>query len=385
MTMLLTLFFCEILLNFFDLPPKKSPLRSFQGAFVKYHHLCDLDSFQDLVEGGYIQGEAGKFYSNKFTGYSDTSQEDVLKKAHHFFKRYKDYHRVFVLGDSFAYGWRADPGKGVVDLLHATGAAHQVAYYNSSIPGFGQNNQLRALEAYYNIINPKSVLLFFFLNDFEDNLVPVDRNLKFPGEIIINRYEIIKAPEGVSVRRMDLDEVFDSYKAMLHCPLQKRHFSLKDYIREVFFKKTRIGMMTYLFLHRMKINFFQKDTEAIDMPDNKIYGVGKTKKYLSAIKEFCDRHGMTLHVILIPDLLPQDQGVIKSEVYLKAVEIFDEIEQEVLEPIHFLQKEDYYGENDWNYFDNHWNNQGHAKVAEFLREKLWNSLESKKLDREKQK
>lgn len=80
--------------------------------------------------------------------------------------------RILVLGDSFAFGGSADLGKSFVETVEARFA--EAVVWNTGIPGAGTNQALMSYEVYAPLLEPQLTILAFYMNDFDDNMMPVD-------------------------------------------------------------------------------------------------------------------------------------------------------------------------------------------------------------------
>ena len=80
--------------------------------------------------------------------------------------------RILALGDSFTYGEAADIGKSYVETIEANVGSSVV--WNTGIFGVGTNQALAAFHMFAPELKPHLTIYGFYVNDFFDNLFPVD-------------------------------------------------------------------------------------------------------------------------------------------------------------------------------------------------------------------
>jgi len=85
--------------------------------------------------------------------------------------------RVLLLGDSFTYGAAAvyNHRDGFADVLQKElEKTRPTLVWNTGIPGIGQKQELHLLKRYFPMLTPQIVILGFCMNDFYDNLYPME-------------------------------------------------------------------------------------------------------------------------------------------------------------------------------------------------------------------
>ncbi|MDP3921732.1 MAG: hypothetical protein Q8R76_13115, partial [Candidatus Omnitrophota bacterium] len=209
------------------------------------------------------------------------------------------------------------------------------------------------------------VLLAFYQNDFMDNLTPVDRYVRFPPDIWIQRYEVIIDDKNASVRKRSQDEIFRIYQKMIGCPEKQAELPLKDAIREQVVYKTRLGTQLYILLHKIKKRILGNQQEA---GSEGKYTV--TRNYVAQMDAFLKQREAPFYVLVIPDVTPADKLLSKSKEYLTAVQLFRELDLATLEPFEIFAIDDYVRYTNTGSFDDHWNNNGHHKMFTFIRDCL---------------
>ena len=98
--------------------------------------------------------------------------------------------RILMLGDSFTFGLYADIGKSYVETIEAN--FPQSIVWNTGIPGAGTHQALALFQEYAPVLQPHLTILGFFINDFGDNVLPIDLRLWLAledGRIFMRRYD----------------------------------------------------------------------------------------------------------------------------------------------------------------------------------------------------
>ena len=98
-------------------------------------------------------------------GFSDTD-DFVVQDG------YDEHFRILIMGDSFTQGFSADIGKSFVETLE--GALPDIVVWNTAISGQGTNQAVATFDAFAAQLQPQLSILGFYMNDFRDNLVPID-------------------------------------------------------------------------------------------------------------------------------------------------------------------------------------------------------------------
>jgi len=80
--------------------------------------------------------------------------------------------RVITLGDSFTFGLSADAGHSFVDVIEANLPGSIV--WNTGISGIGTRQALASFAAFAPLLKPQIAIYGFYVNDFDDNLLPID-------------------------------------------------------------------------------------------------------------------------------------------------------------------------------------------------------------------
>ena len=85
--------------------------------------------------------------------------------------------RILALGDSFAHGLSADLGKSYVETVEASLPGG--ALWNMGISGTGTSQAVAAFAQFAPQLKPQLAILGFYMNDFGDNLIPLEGRMQF--------------------------------------------------------------------------------------------------------------------------------------------------------------------------------------------------------------
>ena len=122
--------------------------------------------------------------------------------------------RILVLGDSFTYGQQADIGKSYVERIEAGGARRTV--WNTGLIGVGTNQSLAAFHMFAPALKPHLTIYGFYVNDFFDNLFPVDGyflGINANGEIVrLQNYHL--DPWGNATRLEDQSRLYYRWRGV---------------------------------------------------------------------------------------------------------------------------------------------------------------------------
>lgn len=103
-----------------------------------------------------------------------------------------DDFRILALGDSFAFG----QGVNIDDtFLNIIEKQLDVEIIKAGVPAYGQDNQLHYFTTKGITYNPDLVIIFYFLNDNEDNNGNTDRKVAYGNLIQEFRYDSLSDPE----------------------------------------------------------------------------------------------------------------------------------------------------------------------------------------------
>ena len=131
--------------------------------------MCDeggCRSNYDFVAKVCARGEKeGRFCVVNRQGFAD--DEDFVAR-----EDFAERQKILMLGDSFTQGYYADLGSSFVETVEARFA--DVVVWNAGFTSTGTNQAVASFEMLGPILQPDLTVLGFYMNDFIDNLTPVD-------------------------------------------------------------------------------------------------------------------------------------------------------------------------------------------------------------------
>lgn len=289
----------------------------------------------------------GRVCEVNMQGYSDA--DDFLWDD-----RFEDMSRVLLLGDSFTFGMSAEPGKSFAERLDAELSGSVI--WNTGIPGSGTHQALASFTVYAPILEPQLTILGFYVNDFDDNLMPVDSWLNVigpDGKAVAIRLSVIDQWENVIRYDLsDIEYIRSNWKVPPTTEVE-RQLGL-----------TQLGTLLLRLLREPQI---VRATDARFEQRERV-----TRHYLQDLLNSVRQHGSQLLILLIPG--PSD---ISNEGmrYQLARDIVTALEIPFIDPVDLLEvPEDYTPPP-----DDHWSNAGHQKIGGLLADCLTAFFASGKL------
>lgn len=251
--------------------------------------------------------------------------------------------RVLVLGDSFTFGEAADIGHSYVETIEAL--LPDALVWNTGIFGVGSDQELAAFEKFAPILQPDIAILGFYINDFFDNLFPVD------GYLVA----IDEAGEAHKLQQYHMDPWGNASKLDLHEILWYRWRGVEAPANDLerLLGGTRIGSLLVSAVDYVgkQVGLAQRTQEGRK--------VALTREYLRGLQAGASALGSQFLIMLIPSL-PDLQK--PGPEYQQAIKLFEDLEIAYFAPRDLLLAETDYAP-DW-----HWSNAGHQKVGALLAE-----------------
>lgn len=249
--------------------------------------------------------------------------------------------RILALGDSFTFGEDADIGKSYVETLEA-GSSRRVVW-NTGIFGVGTNQALAAFEMFAPVLKPHLTIYGFYVNDFFDNLFPVDGY--FLG--------IDASGDVVTLQKYHLDPWGNVTKLETQSLLYYRWHGVEAPANEFerLLGSTRLGSVF--------ISAIDQLGKQLGIAQRAHFGrqVDLTHGYLRALRDASAAQDSELLIMLIPKKTDLREP---GAEFRQAVNLFEELGISYIMPIEILDAASDYAP-DW-----HWNNAGHQKVGALL-------------------
>lgn len=281
-----------------------------------------------------IGSMSGRYCIVNAQGFHD-SQDFVYRPA------LENQTRILALGDSFTFGEAADIGKSYVETLEAGGSRRVV--WNTGIFGVGTNQALAAFEMFAPVLKPHLTIYGFYVNDFFDNLFPVDGY--FLG--------IDENGDLVTLQKYHLDPWGNVTKLETQSLLYYRWRGVEAPANEFerLLGSTRLGSVF--------ISAIDQLGKQLGIAQITHFGrqVDLTRGYLRALRDASAARDSELLIMLIPKRTDLREP---GAEFRQAVNLFEELGISYIMPIEILDAASDYAP-DW-----HWNNAGHQKVGVLL-------------------
>ena len=252
--------------------------------------------------------------------------------------------RILTMGDSFTFGLSADAGKSYVDTIEST--IPNSVVWNSGISGIGTKQAVASFQAFAPLLKPQIAIYGFYVNDFDDNLLPIDGY--FVGVDEDGR------PIGIRNHRVDkwgnVTKLEQSTAIFYHEHGVDPPSSAVEHMLGL----TRLGS---LLLNAVE-TFGNASGLSLKVRHEKRLAI--TRDQLTTLRDAAAALDSTLLILLIPskDDLREAPGLR----HRTAIELFDELSIAYMNPIDILDlKSDYAPEHDV-----HWNTSGHQKIGNML-------------------
>ncbi len=253
--------------------------------------------------------------------------------------------RVLVLGDSFTFGADADIGKSYVETIEAN--APEAVVWNTGIFGVGTNQALNAFKRFAPDLKPQATLYGFYVNDFFDNLFPVDGYfLGIDADGAVTRLQQYHLDPWGNVTKLDLDRLAYYRGRGIEAPANELERLLGS---------TRLGSIAV-----GAIDYAGKLSGVAQRAQDNLK-VELTRAYLRELRDANIRQGSALLIMLIPSLPDLAEP---GKDYRLALRLFEELKISHFTPLDLLDAQNDYAP-DW-----HWNNAGHQKVGALLNDCL---------------
>ncbi len=252
-----------------------------------------------------------------------------------------DSMRIMMLGDSFTAGYSADIGKSYVETIEAN--LPDAIVWNTAISGTGTNQALASFHAQASSLRPQVTVLGFFMNDYDDNVTPIDsylevRNLETRGLLLMRQYRVdvwgnvikLDHQSDLYYRGHDVDPPASEIKRLIGLTrLGSLALRLVDALGAVFTEDARFNRKVLI-----------------------------TRDFLSELRDATAELNSALLVLLIPSI---DDMEIVSDRYRTAAQLMQELEIPYINPIDILDLADHFPKP-----DEHWNNAGHEKIGALM-------------------
>lgn len=248
--------------------------------------------------------------------------------------------RVLMLGDSFTFGGTASIGNSFVETIETQ--LPNAIVWNTGIPGAGTNQAVASLTAFAPLLKPQIVVLGFYMNDFEDNLYPIDSYFVGVDE---NYY-----PFAIRQYRVDAQGKVSKMDSQTELYYRFHQVDPPSHVLEQLIGTTRLGSLL--------LNTVQATVEIVGTSDGirTRQRTEVTRRYLTQLQDYTKRYNIQFLILLIPRRA--DIGS-PGSAYQNAIDLLEDLNIAYLNPIAHLDViSDYAPEPDI-----HWSTVGHQKIG----------------------
>ena len=220
-----------------------------------------------------------------------------------------------------------------------------LSVWNTAIPGAGTNQAVMSFEVYARILQPQVTILGFYMNDFDDNMMPVDSY--FMGVDAVNF--------PLSIRQYQIDLRGNLIKLDRQSDLYYRYNFVDPPANEFhrLLGTTRLGSIALNAVDAVQQMISKAEGTRVNRR------VEVTREYLADLRDAAIKQETQLLVLLIPR---REDLSGAGPLYQNAVRLVTELEIPFLDPIHVLDSELDYATPP----DVHWSNAGHQKIGAML-------------------
>lgn len=252
--------------------------------------------------------------------------------------------RILTMGDSFTFGLSAAAGKSYVDAIEA--ALPDSVVWNTGISGIGTKQAVASFQAFAPIMKPQIAIYGMYVNDFDDNLLPIDGY--FVGVDAEGR------PIGIRSHRVDqwgnLSELDQATALFYH----ERGVDPPNSAAERLLGLTRLGSLLLNAVETIGHN------SGLSLRARHEKRLATTRESLITLRDEAAALDTALLVLLIPS--KEDLGAGPGLRHRAAIDLFKELTIAYLNPIDALDAKADYAPAD----DVHWNTAGHQKIGAML-------------------
>ncbi len=247
--------------------------------------------------------------------------------------------RILLLGDSFAFGRSADLGKSYAEFL--TNALPEALIWNTGMSGTGTNQAVEAFRHFAPQLKPQLALLGFYMNDFNDNLLPIDswfRVLDAQNRPVSARYYFYDA--WGHVFKSDIETAMRYFGHNVGPPRNGLERAIGI---------TRLGTL----LLRLRDSLATLSGSLVAAQ------IEATSRYLTNLRELAAAQGVELLVLVIPRQTDVDAP---GDQFRAALQLMQDARLPYIDPSPLLDADTDYATGG----DGHWNNAGHQKIGALL-------------------
>ena len=315
-------------------PPHDIPEAPLEGA---PWWICDelgCRFVQEAMAAACENGEmAGRFCTVNRQGFHDAQDFAVGED-------FDERLRILMLGDSYTFGMSADIGQSYVETIEAN--FPEAIVWNTAIPGVGTKQALLSFQTYAPLLQPQMAILGFYMNDFEDNIMPLDLWFWPDRMRFVQQYRF--DDQGNIVKLDSQALYYRAHGAALPANEIQRLVGI-----------TRLGSLA---LRTVDIARPASSPKWLQLSGSEgVFDV--SREYLRALRDAAAAKNTDLLTLLIPR---RNDLAAAGQYYQAAAQLMKELEMPYLDSRLLLDDALDYAPRP----DGHWNSAGHQKVGRLL-------------------
>ena len=318
-------------------PPHHIPEAPLEGAPWRICDELGCRFVQEAMAAACENGEvAGRFCIVNRQGFPDA--QDFAVGAD-----FDERLRILMLGDSFAFGKSADIGKSYVETIEAN--FPEAIVWNTAIPGVGTKQALLSFQTYAPLLQPQITVLGFYMNDFKDNIMPMDLWFWPDGMRLVQQYRF---DDQGNIVKLDSQALY--YRVHGAAPPANEIQRLVGI--------TRLGSLAL-----KTVDIVRRESPASSPKWLQLSGsVDVSREYLRALRDAAAAQDTALLVLLIPDKRSVQINPGKER-WQAAVQLMKELKMPWFNLLDVMDADLDYDIADSGY---HWSSAGHQKVGRLL-------------------
>ena len=289
------------------------------------------DNIQTACQDGGLSGRRCLVNRQGFAGSRDFVVPEV----------YDESVRILALGDSFTFGLSAAVGMSFIETLESRFPDNLI--WNTGISGTGTIQAIASYKFFAPQLRPRLTILGFYMNDFGDNLLPINRSYRgLDPENRIAGVLFYFYDSWGNVFKVDDDTAMRYFGHGVGAPRNEFEHAIGS---------TRLGTLAL----RLR-NALGELSGALMAKQTKV-----TREFLAELRDLTFAHNSDLLVLLIPKR--QDAGA-PAELYRTSIQLMEELGIPYIDTINLFDASSDYAVPP----DGHWNTAGHQKVGALLSE-----------------
>lgn len=160
------------------------------GVTALYGYPDGLYQNDQLLDYELVPGASGELIKPEFT--TRFTINSLGMNDYEYSEKTSDDYRILALGDSFvwgAYGTGLDEHflKILESRLNQNSKNTNFQILKAGVPGYGTDQELLYLKSEGIKLKPEMIMLYFYTNDFDDNMVSSEREANEKGQLVVKK------------------------------------------------------------------------------------------------------------------------------------------------------------------------------------------------------